>query len=56
MADGEVLFVQSEVKTEVKLRYTSFVEKINDRDDDKKENLSLQEAFKLYREAKQVRL
>lgn len=54
MADNEVRVAESGQKNVVKLKYTtnenSFV--ISDGGDD--ENISLQEAFKRYREAKQV--
>lgn len=54
MADKEALALELHRKIEPKLRYTTFTETICDRKEDNKENLSLQEAFRLYREAKQV--
>jgi len=55
MADEEANSVGSPVKTSVKLRYSTFTETISNQKDVSKESISLQEAFRIYREAKQVR-
>lgn len=55
MADIDVVAVESCDKNEPKLRYTVFTEKFSNSIDNEKDTLSLQEAFRIYREAKQVR-